>query len=542
MTRLIRVFSTLRTRALFLIFVVIFLVAFIAGFAVALVVRPKPQPQAVTVPPTDFSVALPEGSTTITITDPRLEPSQLARFVVERHGNAITGLPESRKQIVARSGLSPEDLKFFRHELAGVFSPSDSTWQRAVRIRNWLVSAHYKMALPGLSTRVPREAYQEMRQGRPVLCGNLAEIYVALCEAAGVVARPVGLSLMVRDGTFGSDTHAGAEIWVPEMGGWIYQDSTFDCHWEIDGKPASALQLHEALMEGREIKLASQNSSAESLVRNYYVDPRLFFRHISYEYKPGGPLVYYVDTRLEPLNMHDRFWLQTDDHAVIEGLDTNGNTIVEHRGEVAPGIFAQLIGNVLFIRDRRDQNRGIRVRSSSGAVEVCAYEHWRAQELGIFAGTNLVTNGSFHLTERSEPVATGWSVSGPVEALSTMGGQGMGAQPGGKLSQRVVVRPGGRYVMYAKISVSRGLVVWSVADSSRGMDSRGVIKPSQLTEIISDVVESQSGYLDVSFELPEGGGFRAMDVIVTEMPTNGLKQISPDLNHDVNKLSLAAPR
>ena len=524
MTRLIRVFSAFRTRGFFFIFVFIALVAFLAGFAVALIVRPKPQPQAVTVPPTDFGVALPEGSTTLTITDPRLEPSELARFVVERHGNTVTGLPESQKQVAARPSLSAADLNFFRHELAGVFSPSDSAWQRAIRIRNWLVTSRYRIAMPGLATRVPREAYMQMRQGRPVLCGNLAEIYVALCEAAGVVARPVGLSLMVRDGTFGSDTHAGAEVWVPEMGGWIYQDSTFDCHWEIDGKPASALQLHTALMEGREIKLASQNPSSESRVRNYYVDPRLFFRHISYEYKAGGPLVYYVDGRLEPLNMHDKFWLQTDDHAVIEGLDTNGNTIVERRGEVAPGIFAQLIGNVLFIRDRRDQNRGIRVRSSSGTVEVCAYEHWRAEELGIFARENLVTNGSFHLTEKSEPVAKGWSVSGPVEVLTTMGGQGMAAQPGGRLWQRVVVRPGGRYVMYAKISVSRGFVMWSMADSSRGMDSKGVIKPSQLSELISDVVESQSGYLDVSFELPEGGGFRVMDVIVAEMPTDAVER------------------
>jgi hypothetical protein len=78
--------------------------------------------------------------------------------------------------------------------------------------------------------------------------------------------------------------------------------------------------------------------------------------------------------------------------------------------------------------------------------------------------------------------------------------------------------------------------MWSVADSSRGMDSRGFIKPSQLTEIISDVVESQSGYLDVTFELPEGGGFRVMDVMVTEMPTNGLEQISRDLNLQQNKL------
>ena len=126
-----------------------------------------------------------------------------------------------------------------------------------------------------------------MRQGKPVLCGNLAEIYVALCESAGLVARTVGLSLMVREGTFGTDTHAGAEVWVPELGAWVYQDSTFNCYWEIDGKPANALQLHDALMDGREIKLVTPSRQSEALVRNYYVDPRLFFRHISYEYKPG---------------------------------------------------------------------------------------------------------------------------------------------------------------------------------------------------------------------------------------------------------------
>jgi hypothetical protein len=74
------------------------------------------------------------------------------------------------------------------------------------------------------------------------------------------------------------------------------------------------------------------------------------------------------------------------------------------------------------------------------------------------------------------------------------------------------------------------------------MDSKGMIKPSQLTEIISDVVESQSGYLDVSFELPEGGGFRVMDVIVTEMPTNGLDQVSRVFRPEQNKLPPSSPR
>jgi len=283
------------------------------------------------------------------------------------------------------------------------------------------------------------------------------------------------------------------------------------------------LQLHDALMEGRAIKLVSPNPRAESLVRNYYVDPRFFFRHISYEYKAGGPLLYYVDGRLEPLNLRDHYWLQTSDRAVLEALDTNGNTVVEQRAEMSPGIFIQLIGNSLFIRDRRDENRGIRVRSSSSTVEVCAYEHWRAEELGIFEARNLVSNGSFNVTGKSQEVAESWSVAGPVEVLNAMGGQGMAAQAGGKLWQRIEVQPGHRYLMYAKLSVSRGTVAWSLADAARGMDSRGVITPSLMSEVLSDVVESRSGYLDVSFELPVAGGFRVMDVIVVEIQTDGFE-------------------
>jgi len=504
----------------------IVMIAFGAGYRLASRTRLKPAVVSASgVPPTDFAIPLPEGSTRITITDPQVENGELTTFTVTREGNSFKGIPELERTIQPRSHLSLEDSTFFRRELAGIAQLSEAPWQRASQIRNWLFSSRYKMAMPGLATRVPREAYVEMRQGQPVLCGNLAEIYVAFCESAGLIARSVGLSLMVRDGTFGTDTHAGAEIWIPEMGGWIYQDPTFDCFWTIDGRPASALQLHNALMGGREIQPVAANAKARALLENYYVDPRLLFRHISYEYKAGGPLLYYVDGRIEPLNMRDRNWLQSDENKVFEGLDQNGNRFVERKGEVAPGIFAQLIGRVLFIRDRRDQNRGIRVRSSSSTVQVCSYEHWRAEELGVFQGKNFARNGSFDKTGRDEGIAADWTVGGPVEVVTTLGGQGMAAQAGGKLSQRIAVEPGKRYLMYVKLSVSRGLLNWSVADSARGMESRGMVRPTQMTEIVSDIVESRSGYLDVAFELPEAGGFRVMNVIVTELSSNAIEHM-----------------
>jgi len=504
--------------------------AFAAGYKLSAYRQGKTQASAATgVPPTDFAIPLPEGSTQITITDPQLANPELANFVVERQANSYRGIPEQPRAIAPRLQLSLDDTLFFRHELVGLIVNSDSQWQRANRLRTWLATSRYRMALPGLATRVPREAYLEMREGKPVLCGNLAEIYVALCESAGLTARSVGLSLMVRDGTFGSDTHAGAEIWIPEMGGWVYQDPTFNCYWTIDGRPASALQLHNALMSGHEIKPVAANAKAQTAVDSYYVDPRLLFRHISYEYKPGGPLLYYVDSRMEPLNMRDRNWIQADEPAIFQGLDENGNRFVERKGEVAPGIFAQLIGNVLFIRDRRDQNRGIRVRSSSGTVQVCSYEHWRAEELGVFQGKNFARNGSFDISGTAEGVAADWTVSGPAEVLSTLGGQGMAAQAGGKLWQRIAVEPGKRYLLYAKITVARGMLTWSLADAEKGMESRGMVRPTQMTEIVSDVVESRSGYLDVAFELPEAGGFRVMNVIVTELGTNAVQHMQQSL-------------
>ena len=61
-------------------------------------------------------------------------------------------------------------------------------------------------------------------------------------------------------------------------------------------------------------------------------------------------------------------------------------------------------------------------------------------------------------------------------------------------------------------------VNWMIGDSGRGAMSMGTIEPERISEIVSDVVESDTGYLDVRFDVPSGGAFRVMDVIVAEAP------------------------
>jgi hypothetical protein len=500
--------------------------AFVCGFGAAFVILSKSRARPVTAPSTDYCVTLPEGETVITVTDPLSDPERLASFTVVRHGAEVTGVPSAERRVAPRAPLSPDDLAFFRRELRGVFSPSDSAWQSANKIRGWLAALSKRQGMPGLATRVPRDAYERMRRGEPVLCGNLAEIYAALCDAAGLTARVVGMTILVRDGQIGRDAHGAAEVWVPEMGGWIYEDPTFDCYWLVGGKPAGALALHDALMDGREIALAPETLRYETASKNY-LDPRLYFRHITYEYKAGGDLIYYADPRLEPLNLRDKNWMQTDERSVFERRDADGNMVVERRGEVAPGVFVQLLGGRLFVRDRRAGGRGVRVRSSTGVVQVCDYERLDAGGLGLFAAPNMVRLGVPDAGGAPNGGGFGWSASGPVEVLRSDGWQGMAGAPGSVLKRRLSVRPGGSYMLYAVVNATRGRVRWEVGDAPPGSESSGSLEAGRIGEVISEVVQSRSGELEVSFELPEGGGFRVLDVVVVEVPTFARMKMSP---------------
>ena len=229
-------------------------------------------------------------------------------------------------------------------------------------------------------------------------------------------------------------------------------------------------------------------------------------------------MLYFADKRLEPLSVTDKNWIHTGERIDIQRYDGGGNLIVERRTQAAPGVFVQVLGNDLFIRDRREHSAGIRVRSTTGTVHGCAYIHQRAQDLGLFSGVNLARNPSFRLTSRPETIADDWSVVGPVEAMTVSGGQALAARPGGKLFQRLEVRPNSRYLLYARVSVSRGLVSWSIGDAAGAAKSMGTIEPERMSEVVSDVVESKSGHLDIGFEVPSGGAFRVIDVIVSEAP------------------------
>ncbi len=91
-------------------------------------------------------------------------------------------------------------------------------------------------------------------------CGDYVRVFVACAAALGWPARPVGVSLagnaFPRGWDVGNVGHAVAEIWWHERRRWIVMDCDLNVHYERDGVPMSALEIHDAWLAGEAAQVA----------------------------------------------------------------------------------------------------------------------------------------------------------------------------------------------------------------------------------------------------------------------------------------------
>ena len=106
-------------------------------------------------------------------------------------------------------------------------------------------------------------------------CNEHAWIYHYQLRMARIPARIVTAQSTL---TNMFDTHSFVE--VKKNGRWVIVDPTFDGVWTLNGRFLGARDMQRALADGTWRKI--QWSGPQSLVRAYYVDPRLLFRHLTY--------------------------------------------------------------------------------------------------------------------------------------------------------------------------------------------------------------------------------------------------------------------
>jgi len=148
-----------------------------------------------------------------------------------------------------RQSRDAASLIEFRKYLDGVIEEDCSDLARAVAIRRWVRRQQSQEKSVWLPTRVnhenPRRLLEEQRRGIPGACRRFAYVLTGALLSVGLDARVVNFSSSLS--RIGARRHDVVEVWIEDLAKWVLLDPTFDTLVLIDGKPASALELLEAV-------------------------------------------------------------------------------------------------------------------------------------------------------------------------------------------------------------------------------------------------------------------------------------------------------
>ncbi len=205
--------------------------------------------------------------------------------------------------------------------------------ERMVRLRDWIKSLfpHYiPYRMPEWNALVILD--RGARGVERFICVHYSVALVQCALALGLQGRVVNLHRgIAADYRIGDeavadppvDEHVVAEIWSREVGGWVMMDTDFDCHYERDGRPASALDIHDAFVSGRVEELTPRrgphSQSFTALAEDIGDDSDFFARELPSYYAhvsvlmrndflsdPDGPvtIAHLVDEHTEPILWH----------------------------------------------------------------------------------------------------------------------------------------------------------------------------------------------------------------------------------------------
>lgn len=219
-----------------------------------------------------------------------------------------------------------------RFPLAEVAGTGDDV-SRAVALRDWL-----KSLFPHRTPyRMPEwDALLILDRGsrgvERFICVHYSVSLVQCCLALGMQARMINLhrgiaeNYVIGDEATADppvDEHVVAEVWSAELGKWFMLDVDFDCHYERDGVPLSAWELHQAYVDGeldavtpcRGPHSASFNAYGETLddedeffarsLPSYYAHVSVLMRN-DFLADPDGPVTvaHLVDEHTRPILWH----------------------------------------------------------------------------------------------------------------------------------------------------------------------------------------------------------------------------------------------
>ncbi len=162
--------------------------------------------------------------------------------VVERNGVLADGLPFRYQRL----GEARLDELLQRERLAEHVDGETSEFARILLLKDW-VAAQWPHSEP--EPYPPWDAFvilDWIRAGRTGgFCAQYSQVFVQSLASLGLTGRYVEIGS--RENPY---AHYPVEVWSNEYDRWVLMDVDYNLHFERDGIPLNALDVHDALLQG----------------------------------------------------------------------------------------------------------------------------------------------------------------------------------------------------------------------------------------------------------------------------------------------------
>ena len=254
-----------------------------------------------------------------------------------------TGRPDLQSSFSYENPAHPVLTALRRRFPLEAIAGTGTDFERALRLRDWIKSLFphfmpYRMPAWNALTILDRGE----RGTERFLCVHYTVSLVQTCLSLGIQARIVNLHHAIADDyvigeeanhTPPIDEHVVAEIWSREQSRWIMLDTDYDCHFERNGLPQSAWEVHLALVSNDLASLDcvrgpgshAYNAYAEPIEddTNFFgLDLPSYYAHVSVLMRnnflsdPDGPVpvIHLTDPSTPPILWHGGSDLRLQPH------------------------------------------------------------------------------------------------------------------------------------------------------------------------------------------------------------------------------------
>ena len=140
-----------------------------------------------------------------------------------------------------------------RYHLDDVVKEGSTEFEQILLLREW-VHTRWRHGWSKAPSRNAIELLRAAEEGSEFSCGYYATTLVQCLLALGFVARPIGIAKAATEwmaADEGNVGHAVMEVWSHQFHKWVLLDPDANVHYERDGVPLSALEIHMVWVERR---------------------------------------------------------------------------------------------------------------------------------------------------------------------------------------------------------------------------------------------------------------------------------------------------